>query len=220
MIYSSVNQPVLARIPLQTRRALDVGCGDGSLGHALKQRSHCTVVGLTHSNEEAVRARCVLDDVVVADLEATELDGLERFDAIVCSHVLEHLRDPVATLARLRDKLSPGGRLVVALPNTLHWRQRVQFALGRFRYTRGGLMDDTHLRFFDWDTAQELLRAAGYRIVEAVADGGFPGSRYFGPLAPALDRFAVRGFPGAFGAQFVLVATARAIPAASAASPK
>jgi hypothetical protein len=42
--------------------------------------------------------------------------------------------------------------------------------------------------------------------VEARADGGFPGSRFFGPLRSLLDRAAVGSFPGAFGVQFVLTA--------------
>jgi hypothetical protein len=120
--------------------------------------------------------------------------------------VLEHLREPVGLLVRLRSNLAADGIVLIAVPNALHYRQRFAFLVGRFRYTDGGLMDRTHCRFFDWVTARGLAREAGLQLVEAHADGGCPGSRFLGPLRGPLDRLAVGRFPGAFGAQFVLTA--------------
>ena len=161
---------------------------------------------MTCSEEEAASARAILDEVVSTDLESADLTHLGTFDCIVCSHVLEHVREPAELLARLRDNLAAGGIVLIAVPNALHYRQRLAFLAGRFRYTDGGLMDRTHYRFFDWDTARGLVREAGLQLVEARADGGFPGSRFFGPLRSLLDRAAVGSFPGAFGVQFVLTA--------------
>jgi SAM-dependent methyltransferase len=206
MIYRAVNAPVFNRIPPDARRVLDVGCGTGALGHAIKGQRATEVVGVTRSEEEAVSARIVLDRVVCADLESADLTHLGVFDCIVCSHVLEHVREPAGLLTRLRENLAAGGMVLIALPNTLHYRQRLLFLTGRFRYTDGGLMDRTHYRFFDWDTARGLVSEAGLHLVEARADGGFPGSRFFGPLRRLLDRAAVGSFPGAFGVQFVLTA--------------
>jgi len=207
MVYSAVNAPILMRIAAGARRVLDIGCGDGSLGRAIKARRPTEVVGVTHSAEEAASARRILDEVVSADLESTDLAHLGTFDCIVCSHVLEHLREPGRLLARLRENLAADGIVLIALPNTLHYRQRLAFLAGRFRYTDGGLMDRTHYRFFDWDTARGLVREAGLQLLEARAEGGFPGSRFLGPLRSAFDRAAVGMFPGAFGVQFVLTAT-------------
>lgn len=194
------------RLPRTARRILDVGCGDGTLGRAIKAEWPATVVGITHSAAEAQRARGVLDEVVVADLETYDPAALGRFDAVICSHVLEHLSHPEHWLRALRDSFTPEGRLLVALPNVLFWRQRLQFLAGRFRYTDGGLMDSTHLRFFDWETAAQLIRGSGYRIVERVADGGFPGSRWLGPLRPRVNAWATGLAPGLLGFQFILVA--------------
>ena len=210
-IYGSVNPAVLARIPSTAGSILDVGCGDGMLGRALKERAPCRVTGVTFSEAERLRAEAVLDRVVEADLDRGDFADLGQFDTIVCSHVLEHLREPGALLARLRANLADGGTLVVALPNPLYWRQRIAFARGEFRYTPGGLMDDTHLRFFDWVTAQELVERAGYQVVEATADGGWPGSRFLPPgVGQTLDHFASARFPGLVGIQFVITARAAA----------
>ena len=211
LVYQSVNLPVLRRIPADAGRLLDVGCGGGVFGAAVKSTLGCEVVGITYSEAEAEEARRRLDHVEVADLNDYAPQSLGRFDCIVCSHVLEHLRQPDALLSRLRECLAPGGSLLVALPNVLFWRQRLEFLRGRFRYTEGGLMDSTHMRFFDWDSAEALLRHSGYRVLERQADGGFPGSRHLGgALAPRIDRRALAAWPGLFGFQFVLRCAAAA----------
>ena len=209
MIYQSVNQAVLQRIPAGTRSLLDIGCGGGVFGAAVKALMPCLVVGVTHSDAEAVQARQHLDRVEVADLNHFDPTELGLFDCIVCSHVLEHLLDPPQVLSRLRACLRPTGRLLVALPNVLFWKQRLQFLRGRFRYTDGGLMDCTHMRFFDWDSAASLVRESGFEVCERAAEGVFPLSRVFGqPVSTSINQRALSRFPGVFGVQFVLVGAA------------
>ena len=207
MIYDSLNAAVFARIPARATRILDIGCGAGALGGALKERHPCEVVGVTYSNDEAESARQRLDRVEVADLNGFAPRQLGLFDCIVCSHVLEHLLQPERLLRELAECLLPGGVIVVALPNVLFWKQRLQFLRGRFRYTDGGLMDRTHFRFFDWMTASALITDAGLVVSDGIADGGFPLSSRLGAKASAaVDRSALRRFPGLFGFQFVFVA--------------
>lgn len=205
MIYEAVNQQVLQRVSREARRVLDLGCGSGALGAALKAAAPREVVGVTSSDAEAAVARERLDEVRVADLETFAPAPSERFDCIVCSHVLEHMARPEALLQRLRPAFAPGAALVVALPNALHWRQRLAFLGGRFEYAEGGVMDRTHLRFYDWSTARALLEGAGYQVVEASADGTFPGSRFLPGLGRALDAASRRALPGLFGVQFLFV---------------
>jgi SAM-dependent methyltransferase len=207
MIYGSVNENVLARIPAHVGSVLDVGCGDGRFGAALKSRQACHVTGLTHSAEEAALAREKLDDVLLVDLDRFDFQMTRRFDCIVCSHVLEHLKSPAAVLRQLGALLELGGRIVIALPNALHWRQRVAFASGRFRYTDGGIMDRTHLVFFDWTTARELVRDAGLKLDFAASTGVFPGAKWLQSVKPNLDRLVSRLAPGLFGVEFVMIAT-------------
>ncbi|HST52666.1 MAG TPA: methyltransferase domain-containing protein [Pyrinomonadaceae bacterium] len=205
MIYGAVNQPVLVRLPRTATRVLDVGCGTGALGRAIKGEFNCELVGVTYSEAEAESAAAHLDRVLVCDLNDFEPEGLGEFDCVVCSHVLEHLYKPERLLKLLRRSLSSGGILVVALPNVLHWRQRLEFLRGKFRYEDGGLMDRTHYRFYDWTTARALLTESGYAVLEGDACGGFPLSRYILKFGPWLDRAALRLSPGAFGTQFIFV---------------
>src|SRR5690606_32596844 len=97
----------------------------------------------------------------VLDLEqALTADILARkYDAILCSHVLEHLRNPAELVERLVGLLRAGGEIIIAVPNVLFWRHRARFAMGRFEYESGGTMDETHLRFFTYETADTYLLA-------------------------------------------------------------
>lgn len=213
-VYQTVNQAVLDLVPRDARRVLDVGCGGGAFGGALKARNGAVntfVAGLTFSEAEAALASDALDAVYVKDLNDLSAEDLGQagYDCIVCSHVLEHVLAPEQVLMTLQSCLAPEGVVVVALPNVLFWRQRLQFLRGHFRYTEGGLMDRTHLRFFDWESAHALLTQAGLQTTRGAADGGLPGSRHLGPtLSRRLDRAALSRYPGLFGAQFVFSARA------------
>jgi len=192
-------------VPPTTKRLFDVGCGTGALGHRVKQEIGAYVAGVTHADAEAALAREIIDQVVVVDLNDLDLPQFDLFDCVICSHVLEHLLHPEEILKWLRGLLAAEGTLIIALPNVLFWRQRLAFLRGKFRYTRGGLMDHTHYRFFDWVTARQLLIASGYSVIEARADGTFPLSRYLFGFGKWLDHLAVKTMPGLFGFQFIFV---------------
>ncbi len=206
MIYSAVNVPVFEAIPASARRVLDVGCGAGSLGAALKRRQPCQVFGVTGSSEEAMQAAKVLNGIEVGDLESREPPARAGiFDVIVCSHVLEHLRDPAAVLRRLRRVADERTQLIVALPNILHWRQRLVFLRGEFAYSDGGLMDRTHLRFFGWESSKRLIPEGGWVLTRASAAGRFPLLWRVPRLGRFLDRAGTRIIPALLGDQFVLI---------------
>jgi 2-polyprenyl-3-methyl-5-hydroxy-6-metoxy-1,4-benzoquinol methylase len=209
MIYSAVNELVLAQLPPGSERILDLGCGSGALGRRIKEMRQCQIVGVTHEPQEAAIARAYLDEVHVADLDGYDPSPLGRFDCVICSHVLEHLRDPESLLGKLLHVLDPDGTLVVGLPNVLNWRQRWEFMRGRFRYADGGLMDRTHYRFVDWETSREMLTSAGFRITRQVGEGYFPQPvlrRIFPGLSRRVDAWFTGFLPGIFSWQIVLVA--------------
>jgi SAM-dependent methyltransferase len=96
-------------------RLLDFGCGTG-VHMRLLGTLGWRVEGLEWDAGAAEVARRVTGRPVwVGDVHAFRPE--HPFDAILLNHVLEHLPDPLRDLARLRDLLRPGGRVVLVWPN-------------------------------------------------------------------------------------------------------
>lgn len=204
------NLPLLDLLPTEAGRVLDCGCGAGDNARILRSRGWC-VTGITLSIEEQRLASEHCERVLVADLEQPLPEAVGGgYDAIVLSHVLEHLVAPEQLLSRLRALLSPRGVVVVALPNVLFYPIRLRALLGRFEYTRDGIMDATHLRFYTFESGLALLRANGLEVVTALAEGGFPLWKLRrslpAPLVARIDQEACRRSPGLFGRQSLYLA--------------
>jgi SAM-dependent methyltransferase len=91
-------------------RVLDAGCGR-RLVVPVADAIH--VVGI---DIDAEQLRPDLDEALVGDLQTYDL-GRDRFDAIICWYVLEHIADPVRVIEKFVDALTPGGVLVLAVPH-------------------------------------------------------------------------------------------------------
>jgi GT2 family glycosyltransferase/2-polyprenyl-3-methyl-5-hydroxy-6-metoxy-1,4-benzoquinol methylase/tetratricopeptide (TPR) repeat protein len=193
-VYFDFERPELvALVPESARDVLDIGCGAGRLGAALKARQGARVTGVECDPAAAQAARARLDRVVEGDVEALEPDwGPGAFDAAVCGDVLEHLRDPAALLRKVHTWLRPGGALVVSVPNVRHHSVVRGLLAGHWTYQAAGLLDRTHLRFFTRRELEKLLFRAGFRLTALTfvpgaehADwvaAGRPGEVRVGPL--------------------------------------
>ena len=146
---------------------LDVGAADGSVARVLT-RMGCRVWGVELDEAAARDATEWCEDVVVGDVEALDLAAAlgRTFDVILFLDVLEHLRDPLAVLRASLDLLSEYGYVVISLPNVAHAAVRAQLLGGRFSYTEMGLLDRTHLRFFDSVSVREFLSDAGLVVLD------------------------------------------------------
>ena len=136
-------------------RLLEIGC---AYGYFLEEaRSRFTVAGVELSDH--ARAACRARGLdVERELTPAFLASRGPFDAAVLLDVLEHLRDPGAILARLRESMRPGARLLITTGDRGSLLAR---ALGR----RWRLMTPPqHLWFFDRRSVGALLARHGFRI--------------------------------------------------------
>lgn len=149
------------------RSVLDLGCAEGDLARALAGRG-CHVWGVEINPEAAQRARPDLKGLVVGDLEVLDLTALfdAPFDVVVLGDVLEHLRDPLKVMRQVKHLLVPGGSVVASIPNVAHAAVRLSLLTGRFTYGPTGLLDETHLRFFDRSAVEQLVRDSGLIVVD------------------------------------------------------
>jgi 2-polyprenyl-3-methyl-5-hydroxy-6-metoxy-1,4-benzoquinol methylase len=216
-IYGNAGNPALLDlIDADARAVLDVGCGAGDNAALLIERQpQMQVYGITGSEPEAVLARGRMTDCWVTDLE----NGFppearaRQYDVVLFCHVLEHLRDPAALVGRSVALLRPGGVCLIAVPNVLVWTQRAKFLRGRFDYESSGIMDETHLRFFTYETAAKYLlaKAPELRVAAQSASGSVPLwvlRRHLLParLSSRIDAAGCALLPNLFGWQVLIKA--------------
>lgn len=148
-------------------RVLDLGAGEGSVARALRARG-CDVTAVERDDEGVAILKDSGVRTVHADLATLDEKALPRgaFDVVLLLDVLEHLVDPGALLARTRSWLAPGGRVLVSVPNVAHAAVRLSLLRGQFPRTDTGLLDRTHLHFFDQAQLQALLAGAELAAID------------------------------------------------------
>lgn len=157
----------IGRVPPGSR-VLDLGAADGSVAEVLGAMG-CQVWGVERDPEAAKQALRFCEGVHVVDLDTVDLEkefADQRFDVVLMLDVLEHLVDPARMLRGVARVLTASGWGVVSLPNVAHISLRLELLDGKFTYRDLGLLDRTHLRFFDIRGVEGLLDEAGWGSFE------------------------------------------------------
>ena len=165
--YSSDRSEVLPYYPTSrvASHVLDIGCAEGQHGQLLASRGLAErVSGIEFEPHAAMAARQVLDTVYEGDAEQILRDLAPcSFDGAAALDILEHMHDPWAALAQLRELLRPSAWVVASIPNVRFLGVVLNLLVrGRFDYTESGILDRTHLRFFTRRSIEDLFQGAGY----------------------------------------------------------
>lgn len=164
-------------------RILDFGCGTGEqVTFPLAKAGH-QVVGFDTHEPSMVQAR---QRFQLPNLEFRAVSTDERFDAIICSEVLEHLEHPAKLLIDLNRLLQAGGMMIVTTPNgrgsyemlctleRLLIRTGIHALFRRFaphetqNASDSGFLnqESVHVQFFRLKQLQELFEGAGFQVAE------------------------------------------------------
>ena len=205
-----VNHALLSLVPRECRKVLDVGCGTGANAKAFRDRGG-SVWGITCSEEEAKLASAFCDKVYLADLDiAVPSDLPDDLDLLFMSHVLEHLRRPAETLTKLCTRLRAGGYAAIAVPNMAYWPLRERLLKGDWHRTDEGAFDRTHLQFWSFETAPQVLQRTGLQLIAHTCEAvqtPFPlRSLLPNSVTELIDRIQATRFANTFGWQTLLLA--------------
>jgi len=158
----------------QTRgRILDVGCGEGSFLRAALRRGWR--IDGTELSPYAARA---VSDLLGVKIFCGELYHapypMHSFDAITVWHVLEHVRDPLAYLLKIKNLLKPGGLLILAVPNVHNIVMQISYRIVRGHKLKLFSPEDRelHLYHFSPKTINSYLEKTGFGLLNLSPDYG------------------------------------------------
>jgi 2-polyprenyl-3-methyl-5-hydroxy-6-metoxy-1,4-benzoquinol methylase len=142
--------------PQNGGRILDVGCGDGFFLRSVKNIGW-EVHGIEMSAAAVNRAKSMGVEQMTCGTFDDASYPENYFDVIRFWSVLEHIHDPVATLAKVRRLLKPGGLLVLQVPN-------YRSAAARWAGPRWTAWDvPRHLYHFSSRSLKTLLEKSGFK---------------------------------------------------------
>lgn len=213
---------LLEIIPETAGRVLDVGCGGGRLGQALRWRQSAHVTGIEPVVMAARHAKQRLDRLVESRIEDIPANAFERreFDCMIFADVLEHLRDPSTILKRCREWLADEGSVVISIPNSRHHSVVSGLLQGNWTYESAGLLDEDHVRCFTRREIEKLLFRCGFQVeqVRVVPGSGYSEWRDSDTRGRVMiGGLCIEGIPAEeaeefYVYQYLLVASKRCMP--------
>jgi 2-polyprenyl-3-methyl-5-hydroxy-6-metoxy-1,4-benzoquinol methylase len=161
---SSDRRDMLDLVPPEATRLMDVGGGEGWFLSAFQAtgRGGGVLVEPSATSADVAQARSLR--VANTRFECVTAQAHGRFDCISFLDVLEHMESPLAALEHAKTLLTPGGSVLLSVPNVGHWSVVEDLLEGRFDYLPLGILCCTHLRFFTERSLRELLADAGFTV--------------------------------------------------------
>lgn len=144
---------------------VDIGCANGGLLAALSKKGYSRLAGADPSSV-CVRAVEALGFKAYAAglldrkwIEEENLSG--KFDVVILSHVLEHVRDLKSALQNVSSLLKEGGYLYAEVPDAASYAR--YFVVPYYYF------DCEHINHFDAASLRALMAGAGFSQVKTQA---------------------------------------------------
>ena len=153
-------------------KLLDIGCGSGRHAAAAYGKPKVRVFAgdLKETDLQSAKERFQFHDTVcahgggvwrlfVGDVRSLPFKD-ECFDCVICSEVLEHVKDHERALFEIHRVLKPGGRLAVSVPRffpeTICWKLSREYP-----DPEGG----GHIRIYRFSELADLIETGGFHLV-------------------------------------------------------
>ena len=142
-------------------RIMDIGSANGDLLHKLLNKGYEQLTGVDPSPSSAQHmAKIGLKNLTLtlSDLH-DDKNKIEPQDAIILSHVMEHLVDPCNMMAALKKLLNPNGLVYIEVPDASRY---ADYFFKSFHY-----FDVEHINHFDTESLTNLAKLAGFEILDS-----------------------------------------------------
>jgi ubiquinone/menaquinone biosynthesis C-methylase UbiE len=171
----------LPQKPRNRKKVLDVGMGFG-FDLITKHRQGYDCYGIDYDKSRVDKTRSMFErnglNATLKVGSATKIPfGPNFFDEVICSHVIEHVKDDKKCVKELFRVLKKGGTLHLRVPHihNLHTKFHLMFG------SKNPYTDRTHVREYDKYSLIALLESAGFKVKSIKQSGFFPpvGLKFF-----------------------------------------
>jgi len=170
-----------------TKKVLDIGCGAGTLDFYLANKGH-NVTGIDISEKAIESCIQTAKNLRLKKVEFKQVDFPKEtisgiFDFIICSEVIEHLKDDKTALKQINKLLQKGGILILSTPS-------IDAPLHKLGLTKEFDKKVGHLRRYDSKELQKITSDSGLKIIESrITEGPIRNFLFINPVAGKLVRF-------------------------------
>lgn len=161
-----------------SKKILDLGCGNGVLCNQLKNEGH-EVVGVEYDKKGCQISAEANKDLNFYNLgvqddpsEIVEKEGF--FDMVVSTEVIEHLFSPHHLPQFSSKLLVDNGYLVVTTPYHGYLKNLVLSLLNKWDSHHTALWHGGHIKFWSKDTLTQLLEDNGFKVIGFTGVGRAP----------------------------------------------
>lgn len=154
ILKAEVDFKVLYVKKLDQGKLLDFGCGNGWLLENLRDLGW-QVQGFDFDQKAIDYCKTNNLDVSLVNWPGIPAGSL---DVITINHVIEHVHDFDDLIENCKQKLKPGGQLVIATPNTDNWLFK------KYQSNWMQLDPPRHLHLFNTQNLQDVLKKHGFQI--------------------------------------------------------
>lgn len=167
-LHNSRIDQIIQLVPKEAQSLLDVGCGEGHLLERIENSKYnkhndptyytmpnpkikLTGIDVTKMATESAIKRCREETRIInSDILAHDFKG-EKFDTIICTETIEHIKDYRAAIEKIKSLLSPNGTLIISFPN------ETNLTISRFFLNRKPAKVPDHVNSFNPVTMKKLV---------------------------------------------------------------
>lgn len=143
---------------------LVLGCGKGILEYTLSDEVKCVSVDIDPKGIEIAKEINLLKknrDFIVSDIFDWIKDAKIKYDAVLISEVLEHLKNDRELVKSIYRIINPDkGLFLLSVPNRNRFVNRIYPLIGK----KSKFMSEQHIREYSIEEIHNLLSACGFAI--------------------------------------------------------
>lgn len=158
-----------SRFIYNSKKLLDIGCGDGEILDVVEPRQIVNVYGIDNNPDSLKIAQKKGMNVKICDINLEKIPYVDNFfDHIICLDVIEHVSNPRFLLSEAYRVLRKGGKIILSTPNIRFSDHLITLVLkGNFPKTSidQHLYDGGHIHFFTYKDLEYLLRESKFKNI-------------------------------------------------------